>query len=201
MAGLQAVIDQRWHSGQLDYRLRDPTARVLGHLIPERIKFSLGGPRPDHDAFTARTVNRLDDQFGRAGQDLEQNLSNKGIQQGSEAYTNAMKDFNFGRNDAYQGARTSAIGTAGEEQARMNQMRLGNRQQGYQEAVQILQSYKDILIFGKAEYFIARYMRQSELKARVTVKSSIAQMCSALAMSFMYPSSQSWSAISSVGRC
>ena len=66
MAGLQAVLDQRWHGGQLDYRLRDPTARVLCHPIPERIKFSLGGPRPDHDAFTARAVSRLDDSSRRS---------------------------------------------------------------------------------------------------------------------------------------
>jgi ATP-binding cassette, subfamily B, bacterial PglK len=47
---------------------------------------------------------------------------------------------------------------------------------GYQEAMQILQSYKDILIFGKADYFIARYMHQSQLRARITVKSNMAQI-------------------------
>src|SRR4029450_5889765 len=63
MAGLQAVLDQRRHGGQLDDRLRGPTPRVLPHRIPWPIKSSLGGPRPDHDTFPPRAVNRLDDQF------------------------------------------------------------------------------------------------------------------------------------------
>jgi hypothetical protein len=102
-------------------------------LAPLTNDFS-GDRQRIEDSLYNRQASRLDDQFGRGQQDLETSLINKGFQQGSEGYTNAMKDFNFGKNDAYQGARTSAIGTAGEEQARMNQMNLGNRQQGFSEA-------------------------------------------------------------------
>ena len=49
-------------------------------------------------------------------------------------------------------------------------------QAGYQKALQILQSYKDILIFGKTNYFISLYMEQSILRAQVTVKSAVAQV-------------------------
>jgi hypothetical protein len=38
-------------------------------------------------------------------------LANQGIARGSEAYTNAMRDFNSGRNDAYSQAQVSAINT------------------------------------------------------------------------------------------
>ncbi len=47
---------------------------------------------------------------------------------------------------------------------------------GYQEGLQILQSYRDILIFGKTEYFIKRYMDQARLRASVNVKTSVSQV-------------------------
>ena len=40
MARLQAVLDQGRHGGQLDDRLRDPAARVLGHPTPQRIELA-----------------------------------------------------------------------------------------------------------------------------------------------------------------
>jgi ATP-binding cassette, subfamily B, bacterial PglK len=46
----------------------------------------------------------------------------------------------------------------------------------YRESLQIFQSYKDILIFGKTEYFIDRYMQQSEVRAQITTKSSVMQV-------------------------
>lgn len=49
-------------------------------------------------------------------------------------------------------------------------------EKGYEEAIRILQSYQDILIFGRAAYFIDRYMKQSLERARVTIKSSVAQI-------------------------
>lgn len=49
-------------------------------------------------------------------------------------------------------------------------------QAGYQKALQLLQSYKDILIFGKTAHFIGLYMEQSKLRAEVTVKASVAQV-------------------------
>jgi ATP-binding cassette subfamily C protein len=47
---------------------------------------------------------------------------------------------------------------------------------GYQEGLQILQSYRDILIFGKTEYFIERYMKQARLRASVNIKTGVSQV-------------------------
>lgn len=47
---------------------------------------------------------------------------------------------------------------------------------GYKTALMILQSYKDILIFGKIDYFVQKYMDQSVLRAQVAVKAAVAQV-------------------------
>ncbi|MBI4030540.1 MAG: ABC transporter ATP-binding protein [Proteobacteria bacterium] len=49
-------------------------------------------------------------------------------------------------------------------------------QQGYREALQILQSGRDITIFGKSPYFIGRYLEQSRLRAQIIIKSAVAQV-------------------------
>lgn len=49
-------------------------------------------------------------------------------------------------------------------------------EQGYAQAMQILQSYKDILIFGKAKYFVSIYQDLAQKRADVTVKASVAQV-------------------------
>lgn len=86
------------------------------------------------DALYNRATSRLDDRFGRDQSALEQKLANQGLQQGSEAYTNAMKDFSFGKNDAYDQAMNSAIANAGGEQSRLFGLGQQARQQGIQEA-------------------------------------------------------------------
>lgn len=60
-----------------------------------------------YNAFTAR----LDPQWNQRQASLENQLTNQGIRPGSEAYSNAMRDFNTGRNDAYQQATLGAINT------------------------------------------------------------------------------------------
>lgn len=47
---------------------------------------------------------------------------------------------------------------------------------GYKTALMVLQSYKDILIFGKIDYFVQKYMDQSVLRAQVAVKAAVAQV-------------------------
>jgi hypothetical protein len=89
------------------------------------------------DSIYGRQATRLDDRFGRQEQQLKTELMNRGLREGTEAWTNAMKDFNYGRNDAYQGASAQAIGMGGEEQARLDAMARGARQQGFTE-----ESYK-----------------------------------------------------------
>lgn len=61
-------------------------------------------------SYSANT-SRLDDRFGREQSQMQTQLANQGIMPGSEAYTNAMKDFSYGKNDAYQQAENAAIST------------------------------------------------------------------------------------------
>lgn len=49
-------------------------------------------------------------------------------------------------------------------------------ERGFHQALQIMQSYKDILIFGKAAYFSELYQEQARRRAAVTVKAAVAQV-------------------------
>lgn len=60
---------------------------------------------------------RLDPRFARERQALEQDMMNRGIRPGSEAYTSMVNNFDQGKNDAY------------------NQLLLTGRQQAVQEAL------------------------------------------------------------------
>lgn len=78
-------------------------------------------------------TQRLDDRFGRDQAGIENRLANQGIQQGSEAYSAAMKDFGYGKNDAYNQAMGQAINQGNATYQTVNNANLANRQQGFQE--------------------------------------------------------------------
>lgn len=69
-------------------------------------------------------LGRVNQSYDRDRASLEQRLANQGIQQGTEAYTNAMSDHNRGLADA----RTSAVLGAGQEQNRLQQLALNSGQ-------------------------------------------------------------------------
>ena len=56
------------------------------------------------DAAYRQATSRLDPQFAQSGEALRTQLMNQGLAPGEEAYTNAMRDYNFGKNDAYGSA-------------------------------------------------------------------------------------------------
>lgn len=56
-------------------------------------------------------TSRLDPLWQQREQQTNTQLINQGLRPGSEAYTNAMRDFNTGRNDAYQQAILAGINT------------------------------------------------------------------------------------------
>lgn len=82
------------------------------------------------DSLYSQQKTRLDPQFADNEAALRQRLSNQGISEGNEAYTNAMRDFNFGKNDAYQTAQNQAINAGGAEQSRMYGLENNAYQQG-----------------------------------------------------------------------
>lgn len=65
-------------------------------------------------------MGRLNRSYDADRGSLEQRLASQGIQQGTEAYSNAMRDFNTGLAEA----RTSAVLGAGQEQNRLQQLDL-----------------------------------------------------------------------------
>ena len=56
-------------------------------------------------------TSRLDPQWAQNTESQAARLANQGIQQGSQAYDNSMRQFNQAKNDAYQQAQLAAIGT------------------------------------------------------------------------------------------
>lgn len=62
-------------------------------------------------AYKAQTA-RLDPQWAQNSGQMDAKLANQGIGAGTEAYDNAMRSFNQGKNDAYSQARMNAINTA-----------------------------------------------------------------------------------------
>ncbi len=49
-------------------------------------------------------------------------------------------------------------------------------ERGFHQALQIMQSYKDILIFGKVAHFSELYQEQARRRSEVTVKAAVAQV-------------------------
>lgn len=70
------------------------------------------------DAIYGRAKSRLDPEWEQAEAKERGRLSNQGLSQNSTAYTNSLDAFGRAKNDAYEGARSSAIqaGTAEQNQ-------------------------------------------------------------------------------------
>ena len=73
--------------------------------------FDFGSVGDVQNAAEGAITSRLDPMWDRKQQQTETQLVNQGLRPGTEAYDNAMKDFNFGRNDAYQQAILAGINT------------------------------------------------------------------------------------------
>lgn len=70
------------------------------------------GLQKAQDSLYARNTQYLDPQFQRDQDQLQTRLTNQGIPEGSEAWKNAMMDFNANKNQAYEAARNDAISGA-----------------------------------------------------------------------------------------
>lgn len=102
------------------------------NAIPGQSDFGSERQRVE-DALYGRSAGRLDEQFGRADEATRTRLLNQGVREGSEAWTNAMGDFDTAKQDAYGDARDRAIAAGGAEQSRLFADALRARQQGVGE--------------------------------------------------------------------
>lgn len=101
-----------------------------GPVLPEN--YSADRDRIQGELYD-RAMSRLEPQFQRDTNALENKLINQGLTRGSEAFDQALKENQYGINDARNSAMQSAIQQAGNEQSRMFGLNLAGRQQGIQE--------------------------------------------------------------------
>lgn len=89
------------------------------------------------NALYQRATAQMDPRFAQDRSALETQLANQGITQGSEAYKQAIGNFEDTRNRAYSEAGNNAILAGGDEQSRLFGMGLQARQQGVGEQFQL----------------------------------------------------------------
>jgi hypothetical protein len=82
------------NAGQLQTSVQDP------NLVQQQVT----------DALYRQQTQYLDPQFERSQAKMENQLANQGITRGSEAWNNAMQDAAMQKQQAYESARTQAIG-------------------------------------------------------------------------------------------
>lgn len=85
------------------------------------------------DSLYGSAMQRLNPQFERDTNALENKLVNQGLTRGSEAFDNALRDLGYNQNDARNSALQSAIQSGNQTQQNLFNMALQGRQQGIQE--------------------------------------------------------------------
>ena len=126
--------------GAPDYSMYDPSG------ILQNLDFSQLGDVPAgedygeqrqsvEDALYRRATATLDPQFEKELDQTRTRLINSGVQEGTEAFRNAMDQYSRDRESAYGGARDRAILAGGQEQSRLSADRLASRAQMLAQAV------------------------------------------------------------------
>jgi len=113
----QAILDQQNQQniglGQIGNQYVDQIKQTAGQAAPD---FNTSRQQAQ-DALYANNTQYLDPQFSKEQERLQSQLANQGVVPGTEAYDNAMQDFNSAKNQAYAGARNSAISGASGQQS------------------------------------------------------------------------------------
>ncbi len=110
----QALFDSQNRISQYMAGIGERGLMGIGNTLGSPLD-SGSGTDATNKAYAAMT-SRLDPQWQQAQQQQETQLRNQGIDTGSEAYQNAMRTFNQGKNDAYQQANLGAMGYAPTQQ-------------------------------------------------------------------------------------
>lgn len=85
-----------------------------------------------YNALYGQASKRLDTQFQQSGDNLTTQLANQGLQPGTSAYDNAMKNYNNAKTDAYQTAQNNAQVMAGNAAQQEQQMDVTSQQAPFQ---------------------------------------------------------------------
>lgn len=100
--------------------------------IPTAGQFA-GQAQDINNAVYNQATSRLDPQWNLQQQQLQASLAAKGVTEGSQAYQNAMDQFQRQKTDAYNQATYSGIQQGAAEQQQLFGMALQGRQQGVNE--------------------------------------------------------------------
>lgn len=117
----QAIYDQQVGA--------DKNLATLGNQLSGQLKdkltdnFSFNNDQTQGLLFDMAS-KRLDPQFASRENTLRQSLLNRGIREGSEAWTNEMRNFNEGRNDAYNQFALQGWGMANQQQLAEDNQRI-----------------------------------------------------------------------------
>ena len=111
------------------------------------------------DSLYGQSQSRLDPRFESEQRAMENQLANSGIPRGSEAFSSAMRDFNFGKTDAYQTAQNAAIQAGGAEQSRLFGIGTQARQNAIAE-----QNYLRALPAAEQQQLMGMYGQEQELR-------------------------------------
>lgn len=87
------------------------------------------------EAAYGQAASRLEPQFAKREEALRTRLLNQGLDEGSEAFRNAMGEFGTQRNDAFTSAMNSAIGQGTQAGQALFSQGMASRQQGLAEAL------------------------------------------------------------------
>ncbi len=144
------------------------------------------------DALYQQQTQYLDPQFERSQAKLENQLANQGITRGSEAWNNAMQDANMQKQQAYEPARSSAIGqgVAAGSQMFQNQLAGGQfantaQQQAYQQSLSNAQMQNQARAQQLQEALsTGQFANQAQAQAYAQELQNIQQQNAAMAQQF-----------------
>ena len=111
------------------------------------------------DSLYGQSQSRLDPRFESERVAMENQLANSGIPRGSEAFASSMRDFNLGKNDAYQTAQNAAIQAGGAEQSRLFGIGTQARQNAISE-----QNYLRALPAAEQQQLMGMYGQEQALR-------------------------------------
>lgn len=105
----QQLLD---YQNQASLGLGEQTGQALNRVNQGLSQpFDYGSVGDIQNAAQGAVTSRLDPMWNQREQQMNTQLVNQGLRPGTEAYSNAMRDFNVGRNDAYQQAILAGINT------------------------------------------------------------------------------------------
>src|SRR6516164_5530811 len=126
-----------------------PAGPIQMNLSPEDFGSQI---KQAQDAAYQAQTQYLDPQFNQQEESLRQRLADQGIEEGSDAYSRAMLDFNNQKQQAYQSAQEGAVAAGNQLQQQLFTQQLQSGQfANSSEAQQYVQNLQDAGFINEAQ--------------------------------------------------